>query len=121
MPDMLSDAAAWLDGMRSAHMSHFVSYTRGNTTQPCLATVTQSTFESQTDSGVVERWESRDFIVSYDELPFPTPHRGDKIVETMNGASVTYEVCAPRGAPVWQWADPHRNAVRIHTKAVGEV
>jgi hypothetical protein len=120
MTDMLSDAAAWLDGMRRANMARFVSYTRSSETQPCLATVTQSTFETQTEMGVVERWESRDYIISYHELPFPTPQRGDRITETLNNATVTYEVCAPRGAPVWQWADPYRNAVRVHTKIVSE-
>jgi hypothetical protein len=120
MADMLLEAAAWLDGMRRGYMSRFVSYTRGSETQPCLATTSQSAFETQTETGVVERWESRDYIISYHELPFAVPQRGDRITESLNGTSVSYEVCAPRGAPVWNWADPYRNSVRVHTKMIAE-
>lgn len=120
MSDLFSVGAEWLDEIRRGHLSHYVSYTRGNETQPCLATVSKSEFEAQTEMGVVERWESRDFIVSYHEMPWPEPHRGDRITETLNGSSVTYEVMAPRGSPVWHWADAQRTAVRIHAKAIAE-
>lgn len=120
MPDILADAAAWLDGMRRSHMSRYVSYSRGGVSSPCLATVSQSVFESQSEMGVIERWESRDFIISASQLPVDIPQRGDKIVETLGEAVVTYEVCAPRGSPVWRHADPFRTSVRIFTKAISE-
>lgn len=120
MGDMLYEAAAWLDGMRRGHLSRFVSYTRASQTQPCLATVSRSSFETQSDNGVVERWESRDYIISYHELPFPVPQRGDRITETAGDSTVSYEVCAPAGSPVWQWADAYGNAVRVHTKMISQ-
>lgn len=117
MADMLQSASAWLDGMRRLHLSRQVSYTQASVTRPCLATVSQSAFETQTEMGVVERWESRDFIISVQDIPFETPKRGDIITEAVNSAMVAYEVCAPKGSPVWHWADANRTAVRIHTKA----
>ena len=120
MGDILAASNAWLDGMRRAHVSHYVSYTRGSVTTPCLATVTQTVFETQSEMGVIERWESRDFLVSAADLPFGDPVRGDLISETLNGVAVTFEVCAPRGAPLWKWTDTTRATARIHTKVLSE-
>jgi hypothetical protein len=120
MPDILADAAAWLNGMRRTHMSRHVAYSRAGVSSPCLATVSQSVFETQSEMGVIERWESRDFLISMDDLPVDSPQRGDRIVETIGPTVVTYEVCAPRGSPVWKYADPFRTCVRVFTKAVGE-
>lgn len=120
MDDMLANASAWLDSMRRQHLSRWVTYQRGAESQPCLASVSKSDFETQTDTGLVERWESRDYLISYHEMPFPVPQRGDRILETLNNVTVTFEVCSPRGMPAWHWADPHRTAIRVHTKAVAE-
>lgn len=117
---MLSDGMAWLDGERRSHMSDWVSYQRGAVTHPTRATPSRSAFEVQDANGVIERWESRDFVISIIDLPFATPERGDRITETHGAVVLTYEVMAPRGMPVWQW-DAFRTAVRIHTKLVGEV
>jgi hypothetical protein len=118
MSDILADGAAWLDGMRRAHLSRHVSYKRDGVTSPCLATISSSVFETQTEMGVVERWESRDFIVSAGDMPMDYPERGDYITDTIGGVAVTYQVSAPRGAPVWKWADASRTAMRIHTTAI---
>ena len=120
MTDMFVDAAQWMDGVRRTSLSRYVSYTRGGTTLPCLATVSQSAFETQTDMGVVERHESRDYIVSTQELPVDEPQRGDVITEDVGGTTVQYEVLSPAGVPSWHWADQHRTAYRIHTKALTE-
>ena len=117
---MLAESAAWLDSMRREHLSRWVSYTRGSVTTPCLASVSKSTFEVQTDNGVVERWESRDYIISHVDLPFGQPERGDVITETMGPATASYAVCSPAGLPVWQEGDAFRKCVRIHTKLAGE-
>jgi hypothetical protein len=121
MQDMLSLAASWLDGMRRENLSRYVSYRRGSgVTAPFPATIAGTVFEVQSEMGVVERWESRDFIVSATDFPEDVPQRGDQITETIGGTTVTYEVCAPRGMPVWKYADPYRKAFRIFAKAIGE-
>jgi hypothetical protein len=53
-------------------------------------------------------------------LPFGEPLRHDKIVETINGVDVTYEVTSPRGVPVFHYGDAFRQTVRVHTIATAE-
>ncbi len=118
MGDVIADAALWLTGMRRNHVSRYVAYSSGGVTAPCIATASQTVFETQSEMGVIERWESRDFVIAVADLPVEEPQRGDRITETLNGESVTFDVCAPRGAPIWKWADASRTAVRIHSKAI---
>jgi hypothetical protein len=120
MQDLLSSASEWLNGMRQEHLSRYVSYVRNGISMPCPATVAATTFEMQSDMGVVERWESRDFIISVNQFPQDIPMRGDTITENLDGTTVTYQVCAPKGMPVFRYADPYRKAFRVFTKALEE-
>jgi len=120
MADVLAESAAWLDGMRREHMSHTAAYSRGSVTNPVFASTTKSEFEVVSDQGVVERWESRDFVISLGDLPFGMPARGDVITETLGETTIRYAVMSPRGIPLWHWADAYRTAVRVHTKMVAE-
>ena len=118
MADMLAAGAAWLtDRLRSSAASE-VAYVRGGNTATVPATVGSSTFEAQGASGVIEQWESRDFIVKTEELPYGEPRRGDRIYEQLGGVANIYEVSAPRGVPLFRYADAFQTAVRIHTKRV---
>lgn len=120
MPDMLASGAAWLANQLSAGASRSVRYQRGVDYGNVLAAVGTSRFEAQGTSGVVETWESRDFIIKTGTLPFGEPQRHDKIVETLNGIDITYEVTSPRGVPVFHYADAFRQTVRVHTVATAE-
>lgn len=120
MPDMLASGAAWLADQLSAGAARSVRYQRGADFGSVLAVVGTSRFESQGTSGVIETWESRDFIVKTGSLPFGEPQRHDRIVETLNGIDVTYEVTSPRGVPVFHYADAFRQSVRVHTVATTE-
>lgn len=111
---MLSSGAAWLAGQLHAAASSTVVFVRGASAVETKATVGSSSFEAANQSGVVERWESRDFIVRTDDLPFGEPQRGDKVVETINGISVTYDVSSPRGVPLFHYGDAFRQTVRVH-------
>ncbi|MEI8369769.1 MAG: hypothetical protein WCJ31_15145 [Planctomycetia bacterium] len=118
--NMMALGASWFDEQRKAHMSDWVSYRRGDLTHPVLATASRSMFEVMDGSGVVERWESRDFVISAGDLPFDPPERGDLVIETVGTKVLTYQVLAPKGSEVWKW-DPFRTAMTVHTKLVGEV
>ena len=120
MSDLLASGAAWLAGQLSASASRSVRYSRGADYGTVTATIGTSRFESQGTSGVVEQWESRDFVIKAGSLPFGEPLRHDKIVETLNGVDVTYEVTSPRGVPVFHWGDAFRQTVRVHTIATAE-
>jgi hypothetical protein len=69
---------------------------------------------------VIEQWESRDFVIKAGTLPFGEPLRHDKIVDTINGVDITYEVTSPRGVPVFHYGDAFRQTVRVHTIATAE-
>jgi len=118
--DILAGSSAWLDTQRLAHLSRTVAYVRDDRSDDIFATVDRSVFETQTDSGVVERWESRDFIISVTQFRLDSPKRGDRVVERQGGTVMTFEVCAPPGAKLWQWADAYRTAYRVHTKLIAE-
>ena len=118
MADMLADGAAWLtDRLRSSAAST-VAYVRSGNTATVPATIGQSRFESQDGNGVIEQWESRDFIIKTDELPYGEPQRGDRIYEQLGGVAQIYEVAAPRGVPLFHYGDAFQTCVRVHTKRV---
>lgn len=115
MADILADGAAWLAGHLKDSAGRTITYVRGNQAVEVTATLGNSAFESQNQSGVAERWESRDYLIPDADLPFGEPLHGDKIVETINGVAVTYEVRTPRGVPLLHYADGFRLIVRVHT------
>lgn len=115
MADMLRTGAAWLSAQLKAAAGTPVVYRRGAEEVEVIATVGQSQFEATNQSGVVERWESRDYLVSTADLPFGDPKRGDVIVENSGGLYVEHEVASPRGVPEWHYGDAFRSIVRIHT------
>ena len=118
MPDLLANGAAWLAGQLKAAAGASVTYRRGEDETAITATIGRSQFEAANQSGVVENWESRDYLVSYGDLPYGEPQRGDVIVETVGGDLCEYEVASPRGVPVFHFGDAFRAVVRIHTKQI---
>jgi hypothetical protein len=122
MPDLLEQASDWLDGMRQAHLSRPVTYRRGEDSIEVAATVGKTVFEIDDGYGAIERFESRDFLITAADLalngePFE-PQPGDLIAETASDKTLVYEVLAPGKEPCWRWSDPHRRTMRIHAKQV---
>ena len=117
MADMLRTGAAWLTDRLRESAAVACTYVRGNTSTQITACIGRSMFEAATQSGVVEQWESRDYIVKVGTLPYDEPERGDRIVETYGGVSTSYDVSSPRGVPLWHYADAFRTSVKIHTVA----
>jgi hypothetical protein len=115
MGDLLQQAADWLTGMRQAHLSRMVTYSRGGESVQIAATVGSTTFEVD-DGTVMQRWESRDYLVKAADLVLAgepiQPQRGDRIVD----GSAVYEVLAPAGQDCWRKSDPYGITLRIHTK-----
>lgn len=120
MADLLRTGAAFLANALKQSAGTSVTIARGNSSASVSAVIGKSVFESQNQSGVVESWESRDFIVKTADLPFGEPHRHDKIIEVMNGVAVVYEVASPRGVPVFHYGDAFRATVRMHAVASDE-
>ncbi len=122
MPDVLEKGLAWLDDQRHAHMTRTVVYQRGSDAVEIAATIGRTEFEQVDEHGVVQRIQSRDFLVRAADLVLagaPTlPKAGDRIRETVGTQTFVYEVMAPGNEPPWRYSDPYRKALRIHTKHV---
>ena len=119
MPDLIANGAAWLADQRKAHLSKEIGYVTGATTITVLATSGKTEFEVVGDGGVMERIESRDFLIATADL-MEAPARGDQIREALGATVFVFEVMAPvQSAPPWRWADAQRTAYRIHTRLVG--
>ena len=112
---LLEEAAAWLNDQREERLSVPIKYqSKGGTSAELTATVGRTLFRSENEYGVTIRVESRDFLVSAENLP-REPQRGDRIIY----AGRIYEVLAPNGEPVWRWSGPQHVTRRIHTKEIG--
>ena len=123
MSDLIANGAAWLADQRKAHLSKEIAYVTGATTVTVLASIGKTEFEvvgeGSVGGGVMERFESRDFLVATADL-LNAPVRGDQIRETLGSTVFVFEVMAPvQSAPPWRWADVQRTAYRIHTRLVG--
>lgn len=123
MVDLIQNGIKWLAGRLLDTVSRTVEYHRGQDAVSLQAIIGRTVFEIVDSSGIVERYESRDFIVPADALVLAgeqiVPRRGDWIVETIGVASLTYEVMAPENEPVWAYTDAYHQMIRIHTKKIG--
>jgi len=122
MADLLGKAAAWLNDQRVRHLSRPVTYVRGEHFVEVQAAIGHTAFEVDDGTGVLEQYESRDFIVCAADLVLDgasvTPARGDRIREEQDGMVYVYEVMAPGRFPHAKFSDRSRRALRIHTKLV---
>ena len=103
-------------------MSKTVSYHRGETSVEVQATIGKWTFEIDDGTGILEKIESRDFLISTADLVLAglvtQPQRGDRIRELSGDKVYVYEVLAPGKEDCWRYSDPYRKTLRIHTKQV---
>jgi hypothetical protein len=122
MGDLLADGAAMLDRVRKTHLSRTVTYLRGTASVELAATPGKTTFQVDNGLGVLESFESRDYIVTAADLVLDgqrvRPERGDRIRDTVGGTVQVYEVMAPGREQHYRLAGPDQSLCRIHTKLV---
>lgn len=123
MADILERGSNWLEDQRVAHASRPVTYQRGASSVDVPASIGRTEFEIDNGVGILERSESRDFLVPAADLVLDgaqaLPERGDRIRETIGTVTFLYEVMAPGKEPPWRYSDAYRRTLRIHTKLVG--
>lgn len=124
MADLLAQSSAWLEKQRHEHRTVPVTYVRGTASVALQATIGRTVFEQRDDYGVIEKTESRDFLVRSEDLALEgaltLPERGDEVREADEGGKVfVYEVMAPGKEPHFRYSDPYRRTLRIHTKHIG--
>jgi hypothetical protein len=117
---MLEQGLAWLESQRKTHLSVPVIYRRDGDSAEVSATVGKTVFKVTDDYGRFQHIESRDYLISADDLMLNETHilprQGDEIIEN----SFIYEVMAPNNEPEWRYSDSSRQTLRIHTKLIGE-
>lgn len=118
MADLLKAGSERLADLLKSSAGSSVTYTRGGTNSTIVATIGKSVFETQDATGIIEAWESRDFIVKTADMPYSEPQRGDTITETVGGTSCIFEVMSPSNSPLFSYGDAFGSTVRIHTKRV---
>jgi len=120
--DLLAQSSAWLESKRHQLRTVPVTYVRGDATVTLQATIGRTVFQQQGEYGVLERTESRDFLVRTEDLVLggtvTLPERGDRVREADGGQVFVYEVVAPGREPHFCYSDPYRKTLRIHTKQV---
>jgi hypothetical protein len=122
MGDLLKVGSDWLQDQLKTHASQSVIYQRGTESVGVAATIGKTIFEVDDGYGVVEKIESRDFLIHAAELILgesqTLPERGDRIRETQGAVIYIYEVMAPGKEPHYRFSDSYRKQLRIHTKHV---
>jgi len=105
--DMLRQGSQWLEQMRTQHCSSPVTYRRGATEAQLNATYGRTEYEVEDDYGLRIAAHVTDFLIlAADFTPtFGEPEAGDVMSLGSQGH--------------WRWSDPHRQAMRIHTKETG--
>lgn len=122
MADMLAKGLQWLAQQRTEHMSQSVVYVRDADSVTVPATIGRTEFEIDDGQGLIQKYESRDFLVQTADLILDgtakLPERGDQIRETQGATIYVYEVLAPGQERPWRYSDPYRQTLRIHTKHI---
>ena len=110
----------WMPGRVQQVGGVEVSYTRGATTRTITAVVGRTVFASQLDGGPRIEFGDRDYLIEASELAaFGDPEIGDRVTETLAGASRGWEGKAPgTGEAAWRWSDPQHTRYRVHTTQV---
>ena len=109
----------WLADQLLTHAAQEVTYRRGGQLVIVAATIARRIFSvAQGDTVLYIR--GQDFLVKAESLVLAglstLPLRGDQIEATLSGALQTFVVLPEDGFPAWEYADPYRNLLRIHTK-----
>ena len=122
MTDILQEKLAWLEDQRHLHRTIPVTYHRGDESIEVLATTGKWTFRIDDGTGILEKIESRDFLILTTDLVLggqvTKPQRGDRIKEPSGDKVYVYEVLAPGNEDCWVFSDGYRKTLRIHTKQV---
>ena len=122
MADLLETGLGWLEDQRHHHRTIAVTYHRGADSVAVQATIGRTVFEVDDGMGILEKIESRDFLILTADLILAgqasLPERGDRIKETSGDKVYVYEVLAPGKEPHYRFSDPYRKTLRIHSKHV---
>ena len=123
MGNLLKLGSDWLADQLKTHATVDVVYQQDDDETPVNATIGRTIFELSDRFGIVQKIESRDYLIQTVDLVIAgaetLPKRGDQIRESQGSKTFIYEVMAPGKEPHFRYSDPFRKLLRIHTKHVG--
>lgn len=120
MTNLLQDGADWLIGQLGDHASRAVVYEQGTGPLKGLAgTCTAQEYEvPDEESGLPQKITMLDWTFRSSDLGALVPRSGDRITETLNGQTITYELLPVGRRPCCENADTAGLILIVHTKRV---
>lgn len=116
--DSLSFHQAALSGNRSETVRYHV----GGDSFDVTAVVGATPIGFDLGNGVIQSWQATDFFIEADDLVLAgeefLPEVGHRIVRTIRGVEVAFEVMPADDQRPFYPSDEARNVLRIHTKEV---
>ena len=123
MGNILQDGAVWLGEQLKQVAGVTVTYQRGSSSIAGLtATVYFHEYELADQDGFVTVVKSRDYILHAADLELAgsqiTPRSGDRIIETINAVSHTFEVVPLGTLKEHEPLDTDGVLLKVHTKRI---
>lgn len=122
MTNILQDAVTWIGGQLKDHCGLTVNYYRSSSSVEITATAVMHEYEIVDVDGTVTAMLVRDYIVHAADLVISeatiTPRAGDRIIETINSVSCTFEVVPLGSQKEYEPLDPDSVLWKIHTKRI---
>ncbi len=122
MGDILNSSSDWLLQKQKGIAAQDVVYSRDDEEVTVKAIIGRTSFDLESETGAVERVESRDYIIQCDDLILngvkAKPKRGDKVYEIQGEKKYVYLLLNLGNEPSFRFSDLYRKAYRIHTKLV---
>jgi hypothetical protein len=122
MTNLLQDGVTWLGGKLKDHAGVSVTYQRGTDSVSITATPTLHEYQVVDDEGFGIMMLSRDYLVHAADLVLNgsaiSPRSGDRVIETIDGVSQTFELMPLGQLHEYQPADPDGTLLILHTKKV---
>ncbi len=116
---LFSRAATFLNRAMKDVDPHDVVYTRGATSLSFVAWIGRTVFASNRQNSVRVEFGEIDFFIEPSDLAgLAEPKEGDRLVCTLGGSSMTFEIMAIPNEPAWRYSDPQRTRFRVHMKRV---
>lgn len=120
---LLDRAASFLATKQQQAYGRTITYARGAETATLTAWLGTSFFARSTeDPGASLVTSERDYMIAAADLVIggsqTVPQSGDRILETVDGEELIFEILVTAGEPGWRYSDQTRQIIRVHTKRV---
>lgn len=119
MSHPIAQAAAALGATLTNFAGQTVEYCRGDASAVLAAVHSRKSYEQSVGYGMTQTFDSDDFLIAAADLHLSgqpaLPRAGDQI----RAGGGTYEVMPLSDSqPPYQWSDPHRQRLRVHTRQI---